>query len=138
MKIYSTDGECFRIYENWQEAAQEYFMDNEVGVGVIIEMFEGDQVSHNASYYLSSICDDLYDRASDEHGEIADGWEFSDDEKESLQAAVVKAVDQWADEHDTHPWFFGVDNVRVFKVRAIDEDGNCEMYQDHNQPPIGQ
>jgi hypothetical protein len=139
-KCYSRNEEDF-CFNSVDEAVSELLDDNYLRTGETATLWEGDAIQNRASHYLGCIAEDMQDRACDECGEYADGWDFSKAQRESLQEVVSNAVDQWAAENNMQPHFYTVENVVKFTVRFTDDNGGFEILPGENdqveQPPGG-
>jgi len=131
---YSTNEEEFS-YDNLHGAVIDVLGSKGWKVGDIVSVWRGEPSPFRASYFVPTMADQLTERASDEMGEHADGWEFSKQDLETLQDAVEKAVDAWADTRNMHPKFFSVRNVVPIEVRVLDEDGEYEIIAGILEPP---
>lgn len=125
-KCYSCDEENFS-HSSIEDAAQDLWEgSDDHKVGDIVTIWEGDPVRHTAGGLVPNMADELTERAYDEIGEHSDTWEFSREEEKSLQEAVEKTVNEWADANNMQPRFWGIINTREIKVRFTGENGECE------------
>lgn len=129
-KCYSHNEEDYS-FSDLDECAESAFNDNtELKVGDIITIYEGEAIKPSASEFLPQIGDLILEQASDEMGEYAESWEFSNEDDQSLQEALSKAVDEWAESTGNQPLFYRVTDVKQIRVRFINEDGECEIVEE--------
>jgi len=133
-KCYSRNEEEFG-YNSVDEAVSDLLDDFGFRAGETTTLWEGDAIQNPASHYLGYIAEDMQDRACDECGEYAEGWDFSKAQRESLQEVVSKAVDRWASENNLHPHFYTVENVVKFTIRFTDDDGGFEILRNEEGKP---
>lgn len=127
---YSNDQEDFS-FDSPESAAEELFsMSEELKPGDIVTVWEGDAVKKKASDYVLPMAVSMTERAWDDVHDFADSWEFTKDEAASIQKAVEKAVDDWADANDMHPEFYSILRSRPIKMRFTNEDGDSEVVED--------
>lgn len=129
-KCYSTNGEEFN-YDDIEDAIRDAFDDPAIEVGAVVIIHEGDAVPHKAGDFApTDIIDTLACGAGDDGGEFAGDWpDCTRDQEKDLKQRVRDAVNQWADEHDLHPTFYGVANSREIWVEMTDEDGGYKILE---------
>ncbi len=131
-KVYSNNQEEY-CHDSAEEAGEALWNFSESKVGDIIIVWEGETVRHYAESFVPNMADALTEAAYDEVGEWSDGWEFSKEEAQSLQAAVEKTVEEWADANKMQPDFYSVTDVKEIKVRFVNEEGKCEVVEEVTQ-----
>ena len=130
-KCYSTNEEDFN-HDSVDESVESLLEDTYLRTGETATLWEADALQHPASYYVREMADDMMERASEEVGEYADGWDFSREQTKSLQEAVNVAVDEWATANNMRPHFYTVENVVPFTVRFTDDNGGFEILPGEN------
>lgn len=133
-KCYSYNEEDFSgDFSYAVDRAVEYFLDDnsEFEGETEIEIFEADRVSNTISKFLGTcIADVLAETACDDDdgGEAAEGWASKIIRNSSeIQKTVRDALENWADQTNNQPNFFGVKNVRPINVKIkVDKSGNWE------------
>ena len=93
-----------------------------------IEIFEGEEVEHKIGDFVPWIVDGITDKAFEAVGEHADSWsnKIENLEKE-IQDLIKTTLNNWADQTNNQPNFYGVKNVRPILVKIkVDESGNWE------------
>lgn len=130
-KCYSINEEDFS-FDSVEEAAESVWHDSEeYKAGDVITIWEADKISCKASDFTPCIDEYLIEAAYEKHGEYAESWDFTEDQRRTLQSAVDAAVDAWAESNGVHPKFYGVTNVAPVQVRFIDDEGGCEVIPDN-------
>jgi len=127
---YSANKEDFTDYESAIEQSLEGFLnENPTFVGETeIEIFEGEEVEHKIGDFVPWIVDGITDKAFEAVGEHADSWsnKIENLEKE-IQDLIKTTLNNWADQTNNQPNFYGVKNVRPILVKIkVDESGNWE------------
>lgn len=120
--------------ENWthhdlNDAVEEYIDCNygHIAVGDTITVYKADADKHKASDFLpGNIGELMSDVAYDNVGECVQSWLGEITAIRSLQEAVKKAVDQWADENKEQPKFCSLKNIRPIeiKISALTENSS--------------
>ncbi|MEO0797391.1 MAG: hypothetical protein AAFX93_19745 [Verrucomicrobiota bacterium] len=131
MKKYSSDNEIFRSddpYEVLEEIWEAPRRD--LKAGDVVTVYGGTVVYSKASSYAPDIPEYLINNSSDEHGEVADDWYFTQEEEESLQSAVTTVIDTWCDENDMHPKFGSMMDLHELKFLLKDGFGTFELIYD--------
>lgn len=133
-KCYSYNEEDFSgDFSYAVDRAVEYFLDDnpEFEGETEIEIFEADKIKNTISKFLGTcIADVLAETACDDDdgGEAAEGWASKIIRNSGeIQKTVRDALENWADQTNNQPNFFGVKNVRPISVKIkIDKNGNWE------------
>lgn len=131
---YSADQEDYS-YDNVHDAAEEFWNSALPDVGSICTLWVGEKEEYTASQFLPDIADALLEKAYDDAGEYADRWHFTADQQKELQILVADTVDLWARANGKQPNFYRVRNSREIQIRFINEDGECEIVDEPNNPP---
>lgn len=126
-KCYSYNGEEY--YSSLQEAANRAFYECGYKNNTEALFWEADKETFNAGYFFRFNSDYLIDRAYEEVGEAAEGWDFSKEQEKNLEEELINAFDKWCDENKKHPKFFNAKNPRQIKIKFIDDDGNYEIVE---------
>ncbi len=129
-KCYSYNEEDFTDYEDAVERIVENFLDdNPTFEGETeFEIFEGDQIEYKIGDFLPWIADGITDIAFSSADEYADNWILKiEKHSKEIQETLKTALNNWADQTNNQPNFFGVKNVRPINVKIkVDKDGNWE------------
>ncbi len=131
-KCCSYNEEDYTDYESAiEQALENFFLDNPTFEGETeFEIFEGEQIENTISKFLPCIADELVERAcdSDYGGEYSEYWGSKIlKNHQKIQEIVKTALEEWADQTNNQPDFFGVKNVRPISVKIkIDKSGNWE------------
>jgi hypothetical protein len=131
-QYYSSDEEDYS-HETPQEAAEALWDSGEPKAGDVVTVWEGDASPKKASYYVPDVLELMQESAYEDGGDWADTWDFTKEQKESMQEAIERAVDAWADANDMHPKFYSILRSRPIKVRFINEDGDCEVVPENTE-----
>jgi hypothetical protein len=99
-----------------------------------LEIFEADKVKNTISKFLGTcIADVLTETACDDDdgGEAAEGWASKIIRNSGeIQKTVRDALENWADQTNNQPNFFGVKNVCPINVKIkIDKDGYWDIVE---------
>ncbi|QEL88463.1 hypothetical protein [Bacillus mycoides] len=72
------------------------------------------------------LLDELYERATDECGEVAESWlsGVPMDEGEKLQEQINKVVTEWLKEINEHPSFGSIENIETIDASKIEYKEN--------------
>lgn len=102
--------------------ALEYLWDGDLEA-TQFTVYAGEVRRRKASYYApSDVTDSLSENAYEEGGEFAMDWPGKTKEmSQELQAAIEKAIDEWADKHNCHPNFYMVENVKERHFKTVKE-----------------
>ena len=128
---YSTDEETFD-YDDIGEALCSIFeCDDTLDVGTIITVYSGEKEEKKASNYSTWIVENLSQNAFDDMSEHSGDWPNCTKEQEKeLEDAIDKLVDEWADEHNLQPTFYGIKNQKKIKVKILNiETGDFEVLE---------
>ncbi|MEO0797337.1 MAG: hypothetical protein AAFX93_19470 [Verrucomicrobiota bacterium] len=134
MKKYSQDNEIFR--EDAPEDALEQIWDSphrNLKPGDVVTVYGGTVIFSKASSYAPDVAEYMMNNANDEHSEIADGWDFSKEEEDSLQSEVCAVIDAWCDKRDMHPKFGHMVDVHELKYLLKDGFGTFELIFDSSK-----
>jgi len=129
---YSSDEECFD-HDTVHDAAEDLWLSGAVEVGGTGTVWEGEQCAYYASEFLPNIAECMQENAYSAAGEYSDGWEFTREQKKSLQELVAETVDLWAKTNNMQPTFYTIRNPRPIKVRIINDDGDSEVISTEQQ-----
>lgn len=123
---YSIDEENFNL-ECVEDAAESAWELGDSNVGDVVTVWDGEVVECVASQFIPNMADDMAERANDVVGDSSYLWEFTKELEQSLQDAVRKAVDDWANKNDMQPKFCEIGKVTPIQIRFTDEDGGFEI-----------
>lgn len=118
---FDSDFSCAmdRKVENFLEDNPEFVGETE------LEIFEGEKINYTIGQFCPQIAENLTDAAYSEGDEASEDWiNDIESKRKDLQTLVENALEQWADQNNLQPSFWGVSNVssKIVKV-SIDENG---------------
>ena len=128
---YSWDEEYFEedISCALERAVESFLEDNDDFVGETeIQIFSGEKVKYTIGQFCPQIAENLTDAAYSVGDEASEDW-INDIEykRKDLQTLVENALEQWANQNDLQPSFWGVEKVSSMMVKIkVDKDGNWE------------
>lgn len=129
-KCYSHNEEDFNNYEDAIERIVENFLDDnpEFEGETELEIFEGEKLSHKIGDFLPWVVDVIIENAFEAGDEFADNWSNKIEKLEKeIQETIKTALNNWADQTNNQPNFFGVKNIRPISVKIkVDKSGNWE------------
>lgn len=129
-KCYSYNEEDFTYYEDAVERIVENFLDDnpEFEGETEFEIFEGDQFKHKIGDFLPWVVDGIAENAFEVGDEWADNWSNKIEKLEKeIQETLKTALNNWADQTNNQPNFYGVKNVKPISVKIrVDKSGNWE------------
>lgn len=133
-KCYSWDEEYFHIdLDQPLERAVECFLgENPDFEGETeIELFEGEKVQRTISQFLPPLVEYISDRAYSLDDEYSENWcEKIEKNSKQIQETISAALENWANETNNQPNFFGIKNVESFSVKIkVDSEGNWEQVE---------
>lgn len=126
-KCYSCNEEDFTDYQSAIETAIEG-LDLDFEGETELQIFEGEEVIHKIGDFLPWIADGITNNCFEKASEYADSWILKiEKHSKEIQELVQTTLNNWADQTNNQPNFFGVKNVRPINVKIkVDEDGNWE------------
>jgi len=127
-KCYSYNEEDFDddFSSVMDQKVENFLEDNPQFVGEIeLEIFEGEKINYTIGQFCPQIAENLTDAAYSAVDEASEDWIFNiESKRKDLQTLVENALEQWADQNNLQPSFWGVSNVLPTMIKvSIDENG---------------
>jgi len=123
MTVYSANGEDF-----CSQDISGCIDSIEINIGQTITLWEGEEYKPEAADFLPrSILEQMCENAYELHGEYSEDWPDCNASESSLDEYLIKATNDWADKHNQQPCFYGVKNLKMFKIRITSLDGDYEV-----------
>ena len=127
MFCYSSNGEDFS-YDSVEDALDGFYPTNGESEKKVI-IWEAEAVPKKASEYfdVDSAFERMDERAHEDMGDFSEGWIQGIDNNyaEKLKAAIVKTIDEWANETGNNPTFFGVEDIKKVEY-VLNDKGEYE------------
>jgi hypothetical protein len=119
----------YKDSEYWTDdlsiAVEDAIQDIEPEGGFVMVIYEADKVHYKINDFFSadSLVDTMLENAYDEKGEITECWDIPFEKEKILIDRIEKLVEEWANEHDLQPNFYGVKNKREKKINVLTDGG---------------